>query len=219
MKLSKKKISLIALAILLLAAVILSVILIANCNGDKGSDKKGEQTTDSGSGGGGGDDDVTPGSNIFIESSDGGATYTVTGAVNDYITAVIIPATYQGAPVTAIKSNAFYYCTQLASIVIPDSITRIGIGAFNDCSSLTKVTLPAGITQIEDDTFNGCSALESVVIPAGVDYIGDNAFKDCTRLTHILFRGTEDEWNAILKESTWNTGAGSYTVTYNYTGE
>lgn len=41
--------------------------------------------------------------------------------------------------VTAIGSNAFYYCTSLTSITIPNSVTSIENSAFKDCTKLNDI--------------------------------------------------------------------------------
>ena len=41
-----------------------------------------------------------------------------------------------------IMDNAFDGCTLLESIVIPDTVTKIGAGAFSGCIALTEMTLP-----------------------------------------------------------------------------
>ena len=55
---------------------------------------------------------------------------------------VIIPSYYKGYNVTSIGSSAFYNCSGLTSIIIPDSVTSIASGAFRGCSGLTNMTLP-----------------------------------------------------------------------------
>ena len=40
-----------------------------------------------------------------------------------------------------IGTQAFYYCSSMTSITIPNSVTSIGWGAFEGCSSLTSVTV------------------------------------------------------------------------------
>ncbi len=44
--------------------------------------------------------------------------------------------------VKIIRTNAFYGCTGLTSIVIPNSVLKIEKGAFKDCSNLTSISLP-----------------------------------------------------------------------------
>ena len=89
------------------------------------------------------------------------------------------------ASVTSIRSSAFYNCSRLTSITIPESVTTIGDGAFNDCSSLTSITIPEGVTGIREGAFYRCSSLTSITLPEGVTEIGYRAFEDCSSLTSI----------------------------------
>ena len=52
----------------------------------------------------------------------------------------------------------------------------------------------------------GCSGLEKVAIGKNVASIGMQAFHGCTKLTDISFKGTVEQWNAIEKGSSWNSG-------------
>mgnify|MGYP004608835671 CR=1 FL=1 len=87
--------------------------------------------------------------------------------------------------ITKIGNYVFKYCSGLTSINIPASITKIGTGTFQGCSGLTSVTLPAGITEIGECAFYGCSGLTSLTLPAGLTQIDDYAFSECSGLTSI----------------------------------
>jgi hypothetical protein len=90
-----------------------------------------------------------------------------------------------GYPVTSIGNSAFYYCTSLTSVTIPDNVTSIGNQAFSSCTSLTSVTIGNGVTSIAGSAFYGCTSLTSVTIPDSVTSIGSYAFEGCTSLTAI----------------------------------
>ena len=62
--------------------------------------------------------------------------------------AVTIPSMLGGKPVTSIGNCAFYYCSGLTSVTIPDSVTSIGGSAFWGCGGLTSVTIGNGVTSI-----------------------------------------------------------------------
>ena len=51
-------------------------------------------------------------------------------------------------PVTSIGDEAFFYCTGLTSVTIPNSVTSIGEEAFYKCSGLTRVTIGNSVTSI-----------------------------------------------------------------------
>ena len=85
---------------------------------------------------------------------------------------LIIPSTisYNGTTysVISIGDMAFYNCSGLTSVTIPNSVTSIGESAFSSCSSLTSVTIPNSVTSIADYAFAWCSSLTSIVSNAVV---------------------------------------------------
>ena len=75
---------------------------------------------------------------------------------------VVIPqsVTYSGVTysVTSIGKLAFYNCTSLTSITIPNSVTRIGNDAFDACRGLTSIDIPNSVTSIGNAAFFNCSS-------------------------------------------------------------
>lgn len=84
-----------------------------------------------------------------------------------------------------IGEKAFYKCSQLESIKLPNSLTSIEYCTFSDCSSLTSVTIPDGVTSIMSYAFSGCSSLTSLTIPDSVTGIKGFAFSGCSNLTTL----------------------------------
>ena len=108
---------------------------------------------------------------------------------------VVVPETIKGLEVKWIDGAAFGGCTRITSIVIPDSVTSIGVVAFSGCTSLSKVKLSNNLTIIEEGTFRDCTSLKEIVIPDSVTEIRgewyengrrhSSAFSGCTSLTKV----------------------------------
>ena len=111
-----------------------------------------------------------------------------TCVITDYTgtaTELEIPSILDGYTVTSIGDFAFFYCTSLTSINIPDDVTSIGVFAFGLCTSLTSMDIPDGVTSIGDSAFAECTSLTSINIPNSITSIGASAFIYCTSLTSI----------------------------------
>ena len=113
---------------------------------------------------------------------------------SDISGSVVIPSTvtYNGTTysVIYIGDYAFYGCSGLTSVTIPNSVIYIGDYAFSDCRGLTSVTIPNSVIYIGEQAFYGCSGLTSVTIPTGVTSIGEQAFYGCSGLTTLNFNAT-----------------------------
>ena len=72
-----------------------------------------------------------------------GVSVTITDYPTNVTGALEIPTTIDGRSVTSIGPSAFWYCTGLTSITIPNSVTSIGNYAFVVCQSLTSITMCA----------------------------------------------------------------------------
>ena len=121
---------------------------------------------------------------------------------------VVIPATYEGLPVTQIAENAFSNLTGITGITIGENIDYVVENAFSGCTGLTNIIIDTGapltylgisnwgdifpadgltVTFKKDFrvAFNGCTRLTSVTIAEGVTTIGQGAFNGCTGLTSV----------------------------------
>ena len=101
----------------------------------------------------------------------------------------LVSLTMFGGNATYIVDNAFTNCTNLVSVVIPDSVVRIGGGAFTGCTNLTNVTIGNNVTSIGYGAFDKCSSLISIVIPNSVTNIEEFAFNECTSLSSLTLGG------------------------------
>lgn len=86
--------------------------------------------------------------------------------------------------------SIFVGCTNLETVFLPSTITKIATTAFRNCSSLRYINLPDGLTIIEPSAFQGCTSLEYLNVPEGVEVINQNTFKDCTSLKTIILPST-----------------------------
>ena len=121
--------------------------------------------------------------------------YTSDDVIGDYafkncsdLTSLTLPSS-----VTRIGDYAFKNCSGLTSLTLPSSVTRIGDYAFYNCSGLTSLTLPSSVTSIGEFAFRYCSGLTSLTIPSGVTSIGMSAFEYCSSLTSLTLPSSVNE--------------------------
>lgn len=105
-----------------------------------------------------------------------------------------------------IRNDTIIDCRpNVASVVIPETITTIGGDAFKDCSSLTFVAIGKNVKTIGEGAFELCSALSSITIPNSVTKIEDWAFAGCSALASIIVEGgnktydSRNNCNAIIE--------------------
>ena len=124
--------------------------------------------------------------NLKYEVKDGAVT--ITGYDSKASGELKIPATIEGKTVTSIGEEALVICTNLKSIIIPDSVTSIGKSAFIHCTNLKSITFGKNskLTSIESQAFGDCSNLKSIIIPDSVTSIGIMFFGCCSNLKSII---------------------------------
>lgn len=100
-------------------------------------------------------------------------TYAAVSGCNTAATEVVIPAEFDGLPVKVIDEWAFWNCTELTGVTIPDSVVSIGYSAFSYCTSLTGVAIPSSVIDIGEFVFSGCNSLTEITVdPDNAVYCG-----------------------------------------------
>ncbi|MBQ8289640.1 MAG: leucine-rich repeat domain-containing protein [Clostridia bacterium] len=76
------------------------------------------------------------------------------------LTSVILPV-----DTVSIEKNAFYHCSGLSHIDLPDTLQSIKTSAFSG-SGLTTITIPEGVKVIQSNAFSSCYSLQSIYLKA-----------------------------------------------------
>ena len=147
-------------------------------------------------------------------------TYEVTSETEVYVqdctesaTSVVIPSTitYQGTTydVTSIGNGAFFECSNLTSVTIPNSVTSIASGAFSSCSFLQNVTcLSTTPPTLEDNTVFPYPNIASLNVPCGTL----EAYSSATSFWNMFFAGRISENGYNVEVSVNDETFGSVTV-------
>lgn len=97
---------------------------------------------------------------------------------------------------TIIKYVGIDTTVEIPTVIRKRMVTRIGDYAFFGCTGLKSVTIPDGVTSIGDMAFIGCTGLTNITIPASVTFIGDRVFFGCTGLTEITVDPRNDAYHS-----------------------
>ena len=103
--------------------------------------------------------------------------YAVVGHTENLKSEIVIASEVDGLPVTSIGEEAFYRCTGLTFVTIPNSVTEIGYSAFRGCTGITSVTIPESVTCINEEAFYGCK-LRNVYVKSATPPILDPDYND-----------------------------------------
>ena len=80
---------------------------------------------------------------------------------------------------------AFYKCTSLTTVNLPNNLQEIGACAFKYCRSLTSITIPSTVSAIRESAFYS-SGLTSITVPDNVVILDNDAFGACSSLTSVV---------------------------------
>lgn len=91
---------------------------------------------------------------------------------------------------TTIEEAAFYRCSKLQEVEIPDMVTTIGEAAFTLCHRLVSVKIPDNVVSLGKEAFEYCHDIKTLVLGSSLADIGDNAFHNCYKLKEITVKAT-----------------------------
>ena len=111
---------------------------------------------------------------------------------------------YYGSSTSSTTSSTYYIPLSLCEVTVTGG--NVLYGAFYGCSMLTSVTIPDSATSIGGSAFYNCTGLTSVTIGASVESIGSSAFRDCYKLVEVYNKSSLD----ITAGSTSNGYIGYY---------
>lgn len=122
--------------------------------------------------------ETTPPTSDYTYTITKNNTVTITGYTGSD-TALTVPATLDGSPVTEIAADAFAEQTKLTSVTLPDGLKKIADDAFFNCTSLKAITLPDSVTSLTGAAFSGCTQEIKLTLDGNSHYTVDNGGALC----------------------------------------
>ncbi|MBQ7336226.1 MAG: leucine-rich repeat domain-containing protein [Clostridia bacterium] len=142
---------------------------------------------------------------------------------------LVIPAEYNGKPVTKILKEGFEG-SRFRKVIIPDTVTTIGTKAFYNCHNLASVTIPSNVAAVHAEAFYNCSALVEVQNLSAIEMyveqyedgsvvwvIDENGNKKKSQSFRNLLRiyGANEESLVATTEDGWTLYDGQVALDYN----
>lgn len=123
-------------------------------------------------------------------------------AVNKSLSTAIIPAEYNGLPVTEIAGNGFMSCKSLTSIYIPKTVKTIGSNAFYNCTAMTRVYGASNLESISSNAFYNCTSLKYFSVPSTIQTMGNTVFRNVPYDIYVRMSEEELQSKSGIR-STW----------------
>ncbi len=91
---------------------------------------------------------------------------------------------------TTLSYGAFYGCSSIESITLPEGLKELPGRVFYNCYGLEEVVIPNTVTSIASEAFKSCTGLKELIIPSSVEYIHQWAIDGCSGLKMLYVPGT-----------------------------
>jgi hypothetical protein len=109
--------------------------------------------------------------------------------------------------VTSIEQAGLAWCTNLTSVIIPNSISVLDFNVFHGCTSLPSIELPISISAISAGAFYNCSSLSAI-----------SCFRQTAPMAYVDAFGHNNEDATYTGRNTYSTGTNVICILYNSTG-
>ncbi|MBQ5649504.1 MAG: leucine-rich repeat domain-containing protein, partial [Clostridia bacterium] len=111
--------------------------------------------------------------------------YTVVGIGSCTDKVIVIPPDVDGMPISDIGDYAFAGCNNIKAVIIPDTVTRIGVQAFGG-TSVEKIFIPDSVKYIYDGAFARCRELKELILPNALTVLADGVFANTASLYELI---------------------------------
>lgn len=123
-------------------------------------------------------------------------------ALNKQLTEAIIPATYNGLPVTEIADNSFTNCTNLTYVFVPYTVKRVGNNAFANCKNLERIAGMPEVNAIGNNAFAMCTKLNKLILPSKITTLGNTILRN--NPNEVYSRLSKEQMSAL--NASWDSG-------------
>lgn len=103
--------------------------------------------------------------------------------------------------ITALPYQVFANCKSLERVILPDSLRDLGYNAFENSPNLYELRVPEGVIALGEDAFDG-SFIRVVCLPKSITYIDESAL-GYSCISDVIYDGTFDEYQDIENDLEW----------------
>lgn len=154
----------------------------------------------------------------FTVTSSEALTCAASGISSDYSGPLYIPSYVNigGADykVTEISESAFAMNSNLTSVILSESVKKIGALAFSGCDGISEAITKNSLVEIGNNAFLGCTSLKKIFIGSGVSKIGAGAFSGCSSLKFIDYALDSVSFSNIDIRTDFENAIITYGATY-----
>ena len=105
--------------------------------------------------------------------------------------------------ITRIFQYTFFNCTQLETIILPETVKTIHSSAFQGCTNLIDITIPQSVTYIQANAFDGCTSLQEITLPESLENLSTKAFFNCSSLKRIYCTASTPPGLGSYEHTNW----------------